>query len=206
MSRIIVAFFLLAAVALASCTPQVSVSPTPSPRVNITLPAPATLDMPTVTALPSLTVPPTLPAMPASTSTPVPSGVFSILFYPPLVFDYDPSAWEDASSYADANAMLNFLQARPLQTCTLGPEGPNGDWPSQYEVVQLGKISYQFSSQDNGHGDIVSLYLLEGPSGSLPGYTGAPGLPKFNVVASQAEWEQCKALAEKVLATLHVPE
>ncbi len=143
--------------------------------------------------------------MPASTPTPVPSGVFSILFYPPLVFDYDTSAWEDASSYTDANVMQNYLLARGLQTCTLGPEGPNGDWPSQYQVVQLGKLSYQFSTRDNGHGDIVALYLLEGSSDSIAGYSGAPGLPKFNVVASQSEWEQCKALAEQVLSTLRMP-
>lgn len=205
MARFLYAFFLLAAVVLSSCTPQVSASPTPSPGANFTQAAPATLALPTEIPLPSLTISPTIQITPLSTPTPVPSGVFAILFYPPLVFNYDPSAWEDASRYTDANVMLNFLQARPLQTCTLGPEGPNGDWPSQYEVVQLGKISYQFSSLDNGHGDIVSLYLLEGSSDSLPGYSGAPGLPKFNVVASQAEWEQCKALAEKVLATLHVP-
>ncbi len=205
MPRHVCAFFLLAAVVLASCTPQVAVLPTSSPGTNFTQAASITQEVSTATATTGVTISPISQETHPSTSTPVPSGVFAILFYPPLVLNYDPSAWEDASKYTDGNVMLNFLQARPLQTCTLGPEGPNGDWPSQSEVVQLGKISYQFSFQDNGHGDIVSLYLLEGSSDSLPGYNGQPGLPKFNVVASQAEWEQCKALAEQVLATLHVP-
>ena len=190
---------------LASCASQASVSPEPSAGKNLTQAATTSTPLPTTTAIPSFTLSPSLPITPTSTVTPVPSGVFAILFYPPLTFTYDPSVWEDASRYADANFRVNYLQARSLQTCTVGPEGPNGDWPSQYEVVHLGKISYQFSELDNGHGDIVSLYLLEGSSESLTGYSGAPGLPKFNVVASQTEWEQCKAMAEEVLSTLRVP-
>ena len=131
----------------------------------------------------------------ALTPTPVPTGIFPLMFYPHLILEYDASEW----------TMVNYLQSRNLKTCAIGEQGPtdfNGT-PPVLVPVQLGNISYSVIFWEGAQaGDRLAWYI-EGQS--LTGYDYSPGLPILVVQASLSEWEDCKILAEKVLATLHVP-
>ena len=158
-----------------------------------------------VTSTISPTKPPTVTV--TATSTLVPAGVFALKFYPPLIMNYDFSVWKDESQYDNNSMMVNFLQAQNLSTCMIGPIGPSGHFPSPDAIIMLGKIHYEFSSmQSSVDGMMIGVYIVDSsvdPSQTLPGYDSIHGLPKLNVIASALEWEQCKDLAEGVLATLH---
>ncbi|MFZ5882621.1 MAG: TolB family protein [Chloroflexota bacterium] len=139
------------------------------------------------------------------TPTPVPPGVFALVFYPPLVVNYDPSEWKDESRYADNKSMTNFLQSRRLSTCTIGVQGPtdfNGPQP-QFIPALLGDIRYSMIFWGETTPSVISAWYIEDQS--LTDYNYAAGLPIFAVQASVSEWDACKALAEKVLSTLRVP-
>ena len=158
-----------------------------------------------VTSTISPTKPPTVTV--TATSTLVPAGVFALKFYPPLIMNYDFSVWKDESQYDNNSMMVNFLQAQNLSTCMIGPIGPSGHFPSPDAIIMLGKIHYEFSSmQSSVDGMMIGVYIVDSsvdPSQTLPGYDSIHGLPKLNVIANALEWEQCKDLAEGVLATLH---
>lgn len=165
-----------------------TVSPTKRPTNTV---SPTVASTPTV--LPTETI--------TMIVTPVPLGVFALLFYPPLVFDYDPSVWEDQSNFTDTSTIVNSLQARDLPTCSLGPQGPSGNYPPADEIVKLGNIQYEFSSGvSEVTGKVIALYIL---NSEIKGDNPENGLTKINVIASPTEWEQCKLLAEDVLSTLH---
>lgn len=139
------------------------------------------------------------------TPTPVPAGMFALAFYPPLIVNYDPSEWKDESRYADNKSMTNFLQARRLSTCTIGVQGPtdfNGPQP-EFVLERLGDIRYSVIFLGEDPQSVVSAWYIEDQS--LADYNYAAGLPIFAVQASASEWDACKALAEKVLFTLHAP-
>jgi hypothetical protein len=147
--------------------------------------------------------------MPSPTDTPiptaVPSGVFTLLFYPPLVMDYDPALWGDKSEYVDRSIMVNYLQAKDLSTCTIGVQGPTGFYgPHTTESITFGDISYTLLVLEDQLPEFQSAYYLE--EQTLSGYEYEQyGLPVLGVGASPDEWERCKMLAEEVLGTLQVP-
>ncbi|MEP0805120.1 MAG: hypothetical protein HRF47_06505 [Chloroflexota bacterium] len=139
------------------------------------------------------------------TPTPVPPGVFALVFYPPLIVNYDSSEWKDESRYTDNKFMENFLQSRRLSTCILGVQGPtdfNGPQP-KFVPALLGDIRYSVIFWGETTPSVISAWYIEDQS--LADYNYAAGLPIFAVQSSVSEWDACKALAEKVLSTLRVP-
>jgi hypothetical protein len=148
----------------------------------------------------------TLEIFPTSTitQTPVPLGILPLLFYPPLLMNYDPSVWEDKSHYTTPNVMgNNYLENRKLTTCTLGVIGPSGNFPTPSEIIYLGKARYQVTIYEHQiDGKIYALYLQDKP---LSGYDHGIGAQVLGVTASPSEWLACKKAAEKILSTLHAP-
>lgn len=129
----------------------------------------------------------------ALTPTPVPTGIFPLMFYPHLILEYDASEW----------TMVNYLQSRNLKTCAIGEQGPTGDFPATPEVVQLDSVRYQvITFTDLPPGSTIAYYIEDN---SLIGFNYEMGTSVLVVQASLSEWEDCKILAEKVIATLHVP-
>jgi hypothetical protein len=147
-----------------------------------------------------------LASSPTSTiqPTPVPPGVFAILFHPPLILNYDSSIWSDESEYTNTNRMVNYLQARSLETCHIGPQGASGNFPSPDEIVFLGNIRYQVTTfKDLPPGSTTSYYIN---TNSLAEYNyEGIGAIVLTISASPVEWDACKILAEKILATLQFP-
>lgn len=139
------------------------------------------------------------------TPTPVPLGIFALKFYPPLIVNYDPSEWKDESRYTDFKFMENFLQSRRLSTCIIGVQGPTGFYGPQPEFVPalLGDIRYSVIFWGETTPSVISAWYIEDQS--LVDYDYVAGLPILAVQASVSEWDACKAQAEKVLSTLHVP-
>lgn len=202
--RILLAIFAL--IMSQSCAG--SASPTPSlaaPTPEVTL---------TATNIPRPTRMPISTSIPTITPTPVPTGVFVLFFYEPLVMNYDPSIWEDRSNYAEwgtnrnpatGTIIENYLQAKDLKSCAIGVQGPTGfQGPHSTEIVRLGNIDYTvLTLQDSSPASIGAFYIVDQ---SLIGYNDdIHGLPVLGVGASPSEWKACKASAEKVLSTLHVP-
>jgi hypothetical protein len=73
----------------------------------------------------------------------------------------------------------------------------------QKSEIVIGDIHYSVIFWgDTQPGDKSAWYI---ENQSLIGYDYSPGLPILTVQASASDWERCKALAEKVLATLRVP-
>jgi hypothetical protein len=137
----------------------------------------------------------------ADRSTQVPAGVFVLKFYPPLVLDYDITLWTDESQYENQAKTINYLQAKNLETCTIGPIGPSGFYPFPDEIVQLNGVNYQVKTLERPRVGFVSTYYFE--DNSLTGYDYDIGIIVLEVQASPDEWSQCKNQAEIVLATLH---
>jgi hypothetical protein len=139
------------------------------------------------------------------TPTPVPPGVFALVFYPPLIMKYDPSEWKDESRYTDKKNMMNFLQSRRLSTCVIGVQGPTdfNDPQIKFVPVQLGDIRYSFVFWGETSKSILSAWYIEDQS--LSEYDYLRGLPILGIQANVSEWDACKNLAEKVLSTLRVP-
>ena len=137
---------------------------------------------------------------PTPSPTPVPAGVFALLDYPPLVLEYDPSLWKDESQYTNPDKRVNYLQAKELGTCTLAEGGGSGFFPTPDQIVDLGGVRYQVTMlQDTPPDRTVGHYIEDQ---TLTGYRYQLGLPVLEISARPSEWDQCKLLAEKVLATL----
>lgn len=139
--------------------------------------------------------------------TPVPSGIFTLLLYTPLIMNYDPSVWRDESQYADSRLMpvyfvTNYLQALRLESCKIGQQGPMGDIPGTSEAVRLGAVRYNIVTSTDSPDSVLAFYI---ENQSLTEFNYDNGTAVLAVEASQAEWAECKNMAEKVLATLHVP-
>ena len=139
------------------------------------------------------------------TTTPVPAGVFALLFYPSLVMNYDPSVWKDESQYIDRSVMVNYLQAKKLTTCTIGVQGPTDfNGPHSSETMLLGGINFSVLSFPTISTDFVSRAYLADQS--LVGFDYASyGLPVFWISANPTEWHECQEYAKEVLSTLHFP-
>jgi hypothetical protein len=133
---------------------------------------------------------------PENVNTPVPPGVFTLIFYPPFVMNYEVQSWTDKSEYDNFNITINHLQHQKLEACTIGVQGPSGFYPEDMKTVTLGKIVYQVFTQESS-GKINTFYFAQNtttPEGSIP----------ILIVQSDAlEADECKAEAEKVLASLN---
>ncbi|GJQ53096.1 MAG: hypothetical protein HKUEN02_19430 [Anaerolineaceae bacterium] len=163
---------------------------------------------PTKAALPNLTGTPTFTLAPKTTLTIVPSGIFALLIYPPLVMNYDVSVWKDESHYAETSSspvysVLNYLQSLSLETCQIGIQGPTGDFPFTPEAMQLGVVKYEVITFTDAPPGLNTAYYIE--NNSLIGFNYEAGASVLVVQASLSEWSECKALAEKVLSTLRIP-
>lgn len=143
----------------------------------------------------AITLTPTVTPSPIATAVPV--GVMTLLLYPPLLVNYDPSVWTDFSVYSEPS-FENHLQAVAWPDCRIGVQGPthfNG--PNDYVEIELGEISYgRLTFPDE---PAFAFYLAEEFSDE------ETGVPVLGVVSGEAEWEACQALAEMVLATLRRP-
>ena len=129
------------------------------------------------------------------TATPIPPGIFTLLFYSPLSMVYDASEWRMDKA--------GSLQALSVNNCQLGEIGPSGNFPLDTETVQLGHVEYLFSlSQISTPGMTAGLYI---ENQSVAGYDYDIGLPVLMVLADRSRWDECKTLAEEVLSTLRVP-
>lgn len=82
-----------------------------------------------------------------------------------------------------ANSSLTPFHASPAVTPTLAAntQTPTGETQQGY----------------------ISAWYIE--DRSLDQYDDGPGLPILGVYADPLQWEECEALAEEVLSTLHVP-
>ncbi|MEJ2707018.1 MAG: hypothetical protein P8074_05325 [Anaerolineales bacterium] len=136
-------------------------------------------------------------------TTPVPTGVFTLMYYQPLIMEYDSSEWRDDSQYTNSDTIVNYLQSRKLETCTIGTMGPSGFFPLPDEIVQLGDVEYQVKTNKDIPKDSVFVYYFE--NNSLAGYNYDNGIAVLVVQASLGEWNNCISNAEKILATLHTP-
>jgi hypothetical protein len=174
-----------------------------TPRSTVTSQALETTSIETIIPTRTNTLIITLEIFPTSTitQTPVPLGIFPLLFYPPLVMNYDPSAWEDKSHYTDLSVIVNHLENRNLTTCKLGVIGPSGNFPTPSEIIYLGKARYQVTIYEHQTpGKITALYVEDKP---LPGYDHGIGTPVLMIEASLSEWSDCKKVTEKILSTIH---
>lgn len=176
---------------------QVDPSPTSAAASTPTPDSTAAAPRPTGTAAPpspapteTVTPQPTLP----------PTGVFAIKFYPPLVLEYPPEQWLDQSEYHNTQRMVNYLQHKALESCTINPMGPSGFWPEDMVDLRLGSIDYQVQlDQKLTTGEWVSYYFAISAPGIIDDEIG---VPVFSVVSAPADAEKCRAAAEAVLATL----
>lgn len=140
--------------------------------------------------------------------TPVPSDVFALIVYRPLIMNFDPSVWTDESHYVDARyipayAVTNYLRALNLETCKIGVQGPTGDFLFTPEAAQLGSVNYEVITFTDTPSGLITAYYIE--NNSLAGFDYEAGAAVLTVQASSPEWNECKTLAEKVLSTLRVP-
>jgi hypothetical protein len=176
-------------------------------------PSQAATDGSTPAKLPFFTTTPTIKATitripsqtPTITPSPVPSGVFALKFYPPLIMNYDPDVWVDKSEYTNTDWMINYLQSISLITCKIGVQGPTDfNGPVTWEEVQIGELKFSIPKfeQTDTSGLMSAMYL---ENGSLEGYDYIPGIPIPVIISSSEEWTACKAIAEDVLKTLHSP-
>src|SRR5687768_12643891 len=100
------------------------------------------------TNTPELTIDPSSTSISTIIGTAIPRGTFALLIYPPLIMNYDASAWKDESYYADmsskrAYAVPNYLQFLSLASCQIGVQGSTGDFPSTPETIQLDSVQYE---------------------------------------------------------------
>jgi len=134
-------------------------------------------------------------------ATPVPSGVFVLSFYAPLIMNYDTSLWTDESIYTIRNFLMNYLQAMNLTSCSIGVQGPTDfNGPHTSEIVRLGKLRFEVLSFPASLRDFVNKTYLADQSLATD-----YGLPVFWVSAIPDEWDECKKMAEEVLSTLRFP-
>lgn len=126
-------------------------------------------------------------------------------FYPPLVMDFDLERWSDPSQYENTEQMVNFLQHKTLETCTISVRGPSGFYPDNMKTVRLGTIDYQVFTGDRlFSGKVMSDYFFAGSTGEP--VESEAGIPILDVSAVPAEMDECAADAEEVLANLRGPK
>jgi hypothetical protein len=137
--------------------------------------------------------------------TTVPAGTFTLILYPPLVLDYDPSQWLDRSDYRKNPPMLkNGLDSLQLPSCGLGILSHSGFFPAPDETVVLGDGRYLVASfSDLVPGEISTFYFEDE---ALPNFDYEKyGIPVLQVNALESEWKECRRLAEELIETIHAP-
>jgi len=130
--------------------------------------------------------------------------MITLLFYPPLVLNYDPAVWIDKSEYSNQDQMVNYLQAKNLSHCALGPMGSSGFFPESGWIKSLGDTTYFVSEGTLAGQEDATIYYYLAICG-VNGYGTENAIPVFDVNANQSDAVDCVDLAEQVLSTLHVP-
>ena len=195
---------LLATVMVASC----SVNEVASTSETVATVSPVATQTYTATPKPTRTAIPS--PTPSYTPTRVPLGMYVLFFYSPLIMSYDPVIWQDNSNYAEWGDKLNpvegvmiksGLQAKNAVSCLLGEQGPTDfNGPTTEVKLKVGNINYTVISLPGSSPDVVNrAYLAE------ESLATEYGLPVFWVSANSSEWDKCRSLAERVLATLRFP-
>jgi len=123
-------------------------------------------------------------------------GEFKLIFYPPLVMNYEVQSWTDKSEYNNSSIKINYLQHQKLEACTIGVQGPSGFYPEDMKTVTLGKIVYQVFTQESS-GKINTFYFAQNTT------TSEGNIPILIVQSDASEDDECRAEAEKVLASLN---
>lgn len=179
---------------------------------------PTSLPEPTETGVPTATI--TLTPVPATvTPSPVPPsatpaaespppGTFGLIWYEPLVLTYDVDQWEDMTEYNHPQPLMNnYLQSKTLPSCTIGVQGPTEfSDPSAYHAgrITVGEITYETKLfTDTSTERFTTFYIDLESLGSAFDYSN--WLPVLVVQVNFDDYNACRALAEAVLATLHVP-
>lgn len=197
------------------CTAQPAVRTAPAEALLPTAevqPSATALPPATATTAPTATetTPPTPTEEPTQPVTPQPTrvraGTFAILYYKPLVLNYDAALWQDASLYNFKPRMVNYLLLKSASSCRITPQGPSGFTTSEEGYTkgekQLGDITYTTLETSQPTAEKMMFYFAEG---EITGYDSGIGTPILVVSSSEEAWETCQAAAEEVLATLHSP-
>jgi hypothetical protein len=194
---------------LPTSSPALIVHPssTPTPRFSASTHHPSAARHLTSTALALWTAEEQTALAPTLTFTPtaVPEGIYTLLFYPPLVMDYPPSQWKDNSDYLKSDYISNYLTAKSLESCVLSWRGGSGV-PEVSEPIQtrvLGKIKFQVLVYDNTAEASKYAWYLE--QSSVAGFDYSQANPTLVISAFDHEWDRCVELGEKVFATLRIP-
>lgn len=201
MQRIAPAFLQLICLFSLMLLPACVAQSTPAPAVIYALSTTPTLPVLPPTATLTAQPVPTLQTTPTPGGTQPPEGIFALKFYPPLVVEYDPVVWRDASEYNNALMMVNYLQHRALPGCSIGVMGPSGFYPSPMQRQRLDKIEYEIFRQESVQSGQTNIYYFASGA-SLAEIHKNVGIPVLIVQAFPEEIDQCEADAEIVLVTL----
>lgn len=147
------------------------------------------------------------PTVQATAPVDVSTAEFELYFYRPLVVDYDPAIWSDMSEPDNREMMVNYLQHREIESCTIGVRGPSGFYPENMQDVILGDITYQLNEQKLAGGAVIRDYFFKSkPTDALDDVHNTIGIPILQVQYQPSEGQDCQAAAEVVFATLHPSE
>jgi len=129
-------------------------------------------------------------------------GLFQLSIYPPLFMDYDPSIWLDKSDLVYRAELVNYLQNKELESCSISVQGASGFYPENMPEITLGVITYQVHESESAEiGRVIKTYFAKS---SIKGdVTSTAGMAALAVQASLSEAEQCNEAAKIVLGTLH---
>ena len=159
------------------------------------------------TPSPSLEYSTKFPVIVSITPSSVPLGIFSLLFYRPLVMVYDVTQWEDITPYNQPNAIAkNYLQSKKKSSCKIGVQGPiNFNDPSQYksEEAHLGNINYEVKIFSNNPDRSITTFYIDDKS--IKGFNYENAFPVLSVQSDENEWKDCRRFAETILSTLSLP-
>jgi LysM repeat protein len=129
---------------------------------------------------------------------------FDLYFYRPLVVNYDPAIWEDRSEPGNQEKMVNYLQHRALENCTVSVRGPSGFYPENMPDLTLGEITYQVYQEQLAGGTIVRDYFFKSATtDDFAEVVKTLGIPIFAVQYNPSEAPDCHLAAETLFATLH---
>ena len=131
------------------------------------------------------------------------SGEFRLLYYPPLVMNYNTSMWVDGTQPESGDPyQTNELRANGFSTCRIIVQGAMGIPPIEHQAIQLGNVQYNQYTIVTEAGDNMALFI---ENSSLSGYNYEQGLPIPAVTSNPAEWDMCLKMGEEVISTLHIP-
>lgn len=131
------------------------------------------------------------------------SGEFRLLYYPPLVMNYNTSMWVDNTQPESGDPyQTNELRANGFSTCRIIVQGAMGIPPVEHQSIQLGNVQYNQYTIVTEAGDNMALFI---ENSSLSGYNYEQGLPIPAIASSPAEWDICMKMGQEVISTLHIP-